>query len=312
MQPARPIKGGNNGHMLQTQLTILIIIVIGYCLTKAGVLSSKARADLINVVIYIILPCSIFSSFHKGITPETLRQCFVVLLAAFGLQLLYIVLNKILYIRFNPERRIIVQYATIVNNASFIGLPVIESVYGEIGLLYGSVILIPMRIFMWTAGLSLFTKADKWQRIKIVATHPCIWAVLLGFGYVVAPFELPPFLTGTISAIGNCNMAMSMIVIGSILSEADLRQLADRDCFYYSFFRLIAIPAILYGALVLLRIDPLTTGAVVLSSAMPAAATTAMLAEKYGKDSAFATKTVFTSTVISMVTLPVLAVLLQR
>jgi len=236
----------------------------------------------------------------------------VVLLAALGLQLLYIVLNRFLYIKFLPERRIVAKYATIVNNASFIGLPILESVYGEIGLLYGSLILIPMRIFMWTAGLSLFTKAEKNQRIKVVITHPCIWAVFLGFGYIFVPFELPAFLYGTITAIGNCNLAMSMIIIGSILGEADLKHVVDKDCFYYSFFRLIAIPAMLYCALTLLRADPQTTGAVVLSSAMPAAATTAMLAEKYGKDSVFATKTVFTSTILSMITLPTIALLLTK
>ena len=298
--------------VLQTQLTILIIIIIGFCLTKGGVFSQKARTDMTNVVIYLILPCNIFSSFHQGVSSETLRQCAVVLLAALGLQVLYIILNKILYIRFSPERRIVAKYATIVNNASFIGLPVIESVYGEIGLLYGSLIMIPMRIFMWTAGLSLFTKAETKKRIIVVATHPCIWAVLLGFGYIFAPFELPPFLYNTITVIGNCNLAMSMMVIGSILSEADLKHIADKDCFYYSFFRLIVIPAIIYGALALLHADPLTTGAVVLSSAMPAAATTAMLADKYGKDSVFATKTVFTSTVLSMITLPILALLLTK
>jgi len=245
-------------------------------------------------------------------SPEILRQCIVVLIAALGLQMLYFVLNKVLYIRFRASKRIIAQYATIVNNASFIGLPLLESVYGEPGLLYGSVILIPMRIFMWTAGLSLFTSADMKHRIRIVATHPCIWAVLLGFGYLFVPFELPGFLSGTITAIGNCNLAMSMLVIGSILSEVDLKQILDRDCLYYSLFRLIVIPAIMYGALALLRADHVTTGSVVLSSAMPAAATTAMLADKYGKDSAFASKTVFTSTVLSMLTLPVMAVLLTR
>jgi len=298
--------------ILQTQLIILILIVVGFCITKAGLFSAKTKADMTNVVLYIVLPCNIFSSFHKGISSETIIQCAIVLLAAFGLQLLYILLNKILYIKFTPERRIVVQYATIVNNASFIGLPVIGSVYGEIGMLYGSFVLIPIRIFMWTAGLSLYTKAEKKQRIKVVATHPCIWAVILGFVYALVTFELPAFLSGAITAIGNCNLALSMIIIGSILSEADLKHLQDKDCFYYSFFRLIAIPAFVFGVLWLLRADPLTSGVIVLSSAMPAAATTAMLADKYGKDSAFASKLVFTSTILSMITLPIIAVLLAR
>ena len=291
-------------------MIILILIAVGFGITKAGIFSPKARTDITNVVIYIILPCNIFASFHKGISPDTLRQCAIVLVAALGLQVLYMILNKVLYIRFTPDRRLVVKYATIVNNASFIGLPIIESVYGDVGLLYGAVILIPMRIFMWTVGLSLFTSADRKKRAVMVVTHPCIWAVILGFAYALASFELPAFLSGAITAIGSCNLPLSMIVIGSILSEADYRHLLDKDCLYYSFFRLIMIPAIMFGALTLLKIDTLTTGAIVLSSAMPAAATTAMLADKYEKDSAFASKTVITSTMLSMITLPIIAHLL--
>jgi len=291
---------------------ILIIIIIGFCVTKAGLLSQKTRSDITDLVLYIILPCNIFSAFHKGVSPEVLRQSIVVLIAAFGMQLIYMILNRILYNRIPQERRIVLQYATITNNAGFMGLPVIESVFGQTGLLYGAIVLIPLRIFMWTAGLSLFTKADKKQRIKIVATHPCIWAVLLGFAYLFVPFELPVFISDMFSFIGGSVTLLTMLIVGSILSEVNPKDVIDKDCFFYSFIRLIAIPAVLYGALTLLRIDHLATGVIVLSSAMPAAVMTAMLADKYGRDSAFASKTVFVSTIISMVTLPIIAVLLTQ
>jgi len=298
--------------ILQTQLSILIIVVVAFAVTKAGLFSSKARTDLTNVVIYVILPCNIFSSFHKGITPETLRQCVIVLVAALALQLFYIILNKILYFKFPPEQRIVVQYATMVNNAGFLGLPVIESVFGEIGLLYGAIALIPLRVSMWTVGLSLFTKADKRQSLITVATHPCIWAVILGFIYALSSFELPAFLSGTIEMVGNCTTVLTMFIVGSILSGVDPKNMVDKRCLFYSFFRLIAIPAITFGVLTLLRVDMLTKGVVALSSAMPAATMTAMLAEKYGKDSAFASKLVFISTILSMVTLPLIAAFLTR
>ena len=257
---------------------LLLIVAVGFGITKAGIFSQKTRAEMTDVIIYIILPCNIFGSFHKGITPEVLQQCAVVLAAAFGLQLLYIILNKFLYIKLPLERRIVVQYATIVNNASFMGLPVIESVFGQTGVLYGSIVLIPMRVFMWTAGLSLFTKTDNRQRIKMLSTHPCIWAVIFGFAYIFLPVELPSFLSGAIASIGNSTTALSMIIVGSILSEVDLKHIFDKWSCYYSVFRLIVIPAIVFGVLTLLGTDPLTNGVIVLSSAMPAAVTTAMLA----------------------------------
>jgi predicted permease len=101
------------------------------------------------------------------------------------------------------------QYATICNNAGFMGLPVIEAVSGPPASLYGSIVLIPIRLFMWTAGLSLFTKSDKKQSFKRLATLiRDIWAVILGFGYMFLPWRLPAFSVGRDHALGRCVMPL--------------------------------------------------------------------------------------------------------
>ena len=258
------------------------------------------------------MPCNIFSAFHKGITPEMLRQCLVVLIAAFGLQILVYILNKFLYFKFPIERRVVMQYATITNNAAFMGLPILGAVFGSPGVLYGSIALVPMRVLMWTSGLSLFTRMEAKATFKVLATHPCIWAVILGLAYIFVPFELPAFLYNAITNVGDTVRVLPMFVVGSILSDVKPKEILDKDCFYYSLFRLVVIPAIMFAALTLLRIDPLVTGVVVLASAMPAANATAMLAEKYGQDSAFASKLIFVSVMLSIITLPLIAAFITR
>ena len=285
---------------------ILLIIATGFGITKAGWLTQKTRTNLTDIILYVILPCSIFNSFHKGITPEIIRQSGIVLVASFGLQFLVFLLNKVIYYKFQPERRIVLKYATITNNAAFMGLPIIGAVFGPTGVVYGSIMLIPMRIFMWTSGLSLFTKLEKKQTFKVLATHPCIWAVFLGFAYIYAPFELPAFLADAIRVIGECVRVLPMLIVGSILCGVKPKDILDKSCYYYSLIRLIAIPAIMYTALTLLKVDPLVTGVVVISSAMPAALTTAMLAEKYGQDATFGSNIIFVSTMLSIVTLPII------
>lgn len=286
---------------------MFIIIAIGFLITKKGIFSVKARADVTDIVLYVVLPCNIFSSFSKDISPEVLRQCGIVLLVSTCMHIFYTLLSKVLYIRIKPGRREVMQYGTIISNSGFMGLPVIASVFGQTGMLYGSIVLIPLRVFMWTAGLSLFTSTATKEKVRTVATHPCIWAVILGFVYLLVPVTLPDFITGTISTVGNCTTTLSMLVVGSLLSGVDLKSVIDKDCFYYSFLRLIAIPAVVFAVLLLLKVDPLVTGVAVLASAMPAATVTAMLAEKYGRDAQFASKMLFVSTVLSLVTLPVIA-----
>jgi len=265
-----------------------------------------------DIVLYIILPCNIFSAFHKGISPEVLRQCLIVLIIALGMQMLNIVLNKVLYRRIPPTRRVVLQYSTIANNAAFMGLPIIGAVFGSTGVLYGSIVLIPMRIFMWTSGLSLFTKTDAKQMVKVIATHPCIWAVILGVAYLFVPFTLPDFLAQTITLVGDCTTVLTMLIVGSILSGVNPKSLLDKECLYYSFFRLLAIPALTFGVLLLLKVDATVTGVVVLSAAMPAAVLTAMLAEKYDQDYMFGSKVIFVSTLLSMISLPLISMFLTR
>ena len=188
------------------------------------------------------LPCNIFHSFEESLSMDVLRQCLIVFIIAMCVQLLYLVLNPILYRRFPMERRVVMQYATICNNAGFMGLPVIESVFGATGVLYGSIVLIPIRLFMWTMGLSLFTKSDKKQAFKRLATHPCIWAVILGFAYMFLPWKLPMFLSNAINILGQCTMPLAMLIVGSILSEVNFKTVLKRLPFIIQAFGSLRFP----------------------------------------------------------------------
>ena len=298
--------------MLNTQLIILILILTGLLLSKIRIITENSRTTLTNLVIYVFLPCNIFLSFQYDISPEILLRSGIIVLVSFGINFMYIILGKAFFFRLRPERKVVAQYATIVSNAGFMGLPIIEAVYGPLGVMYGSFFLIPMRISMWTFGLSLFTKTSSKHKLKTLATHPCIWAVFFGLGYAFAPFSLPMFVSSAVSALSVSTLAMSMLVVGSILGGVDIKTINDKDCYYYSFLRLILIPAIVFVVLFALGVDTIVTGTAVLAAAMPAGIVTAMLAEKYGKDSVFASQIVLVSTALSIITLPIIAEVLVR
>ena len=293
-------------------MTLLITIALGYGITKLKMISPKTRAELTNIVINVILPCNIFAAFMGGVTPDMLRHSWIVLVCAFGLQFLVLLLNKFIYIKIPDRQAIILKYTTIVNNSAFLGLPVLGAVFGDVGVLYGSIFLIPQRIVMWTAGLSLFTSLNAKSKIKNLITHPCMIAVFVGFLYVCVPFSLPDFLSTSIRWVGEVTRVMPMIIVGSILSEVKFREVLDKNCFYFSFIRLIVIPAVMFFVLRMFDIDNTVIGVTVLMAAMPSAIVTAILAEKYGQDFAFASKVVFVSTILSIITLPAIAMILER
>ena len=296
------------------QLEIFVLIAVGYILTKKGMISDRTQRQLTDLVINLILPCTIIKSLNMEITKELLLDTGIVLLISLCIQLFYSIMNKFLYNRMEQSEKVCCQYSTLVSNAGFIGMPVAEAMFGDTGLLYSSFFLIPMRIAMWSSGLALFSSGeDRKTVLKKVLTHPCLIAVYIGFGLMLLRsfgIAMPVFLENTVKALASCNTAMSMIVIGAILAGADVSQLMNKNVLVFSLYRLLVFPAVVYLILHLIGTDPVVTGVCVVLTGMPAGSTTAMLAKKYDGNSVFASALVFDSTVLSLVTLPILALLL--
>ena len=154
---------------------------------------------------------------------------------------------------------------------------------------------------MWSSGLAVFSGvSDRKQTIKKVMTHPCILTCILGIILMAADKGLPPGLDGMVTAVANCNTAMSMMVIGMILADIDLRDFWDWTVVKFTVHRLVIIPAAVYILCRFLPLDRTAFGVCVLLAAMPAGATTSILAEKYQMEPAFATKMVIFSTLLSL------------
>ncbi|MGM9940720.1 MAG: AEC family transporter [Bulleidia sp.] len=300
--------------MLTLQIEIFLLMAVGYGLSETGHFDRKTRSQVTDIVISVVLPCSIIRSFQIRMSQEVLLSTFLILLISFGIQILYYLFNLILYRNMDEARRICCKYGTMVSNAGFLGMPIAEGVFGAQGLLYASVFLIPQRIFMWSYGLSLFAGGKQGGVVKKLMTHPCIIAVLIGIVLMVMTsfdIALPSFLDRTIQALAQCNTALSMLVIGGILSDVDPKSMFDRDALFYSLIRLIVLPLVIMVILRLVHMAELPSNVCILLSAMPAASTTAMLAEKYDGDAAFASKLVFVSTLLSLVTLPLITMLFE-
>lgn len=292
--------------MLQLQLQLFTLLGIGCFLGKKKWLNGEGRQCITDIFIKVILPCNIFVSFQVEFTREIMEKILGILAISFAIQFFCLFLSRILYRNSEAGRKSVLQYATICSNSGFMGNPVVGGVYGGMGLLYASVALIPLRIFMWSAGLSLFTVTSRKKVVKQLLTHPCIIAVEVGLIFMVTGWTLPHFLQKTLSGLGNCVTPISMLIIGSILSEVDLTSVFDKELFRYTFIRLLLIPYAVMLILKCFHCDSLLIGVSVLLAGMPAGSTTAILAEKYNGDSAFAAKCVLVSTLLSVITLPIL------
>lgn len=296
--------------MFHLQLTLFLLLVIGFVCARQEILTQEGRKGLTALTVNVLLPCSIIRSFQIPFDASVLKNMGIILVIGFAYEFATAAMASVLYPRTEKGKRACLGYGLICSNAGFMGQPIAESVLGQEAMVYASVILLPIRIFMWSSGVAMFTTAGQKDVMKKVLTHPCIVAVGIGMILMIAPFPLPSFLDDAMKYAGSCTTALSMIVIGAILAQVEFGHMEGiKMILSYSALRLLAIPLSLYLILYFLHIDKQLIDVAVLMAAMPAGSTTAMLAGNYNGDEMFASGMVFVSTLLSMMTLPLISLL---
>ena len=194
-QKARPelvYLGGDNvdnfAKMFQLQMMLFLLMAVGVIFRKRNIISESGRKTLSNLTVNLILPCNIIESFlgEWNVSENLLRHCLVALGISLGIQVAALYLSMLFFAPVSRDKKNIFKYGLIVSNSSFIGIPVVGELYGNLGVLYTSFFQIPIRIMMWTSGLSLFTNVDKKESFQKLIKHPCIIAIVIGAFLMIA------------------------------------------------------------------------------------------------------------------------------
>ena len=301
-------------RLANLQISLFIMIIIGMFLTKKGLIDNDGRSLLTDLCINLIIPCNILKSCLTPFRGNILLTFGHLFLAGAVLEIVFIGLNQILFNRYPEERKKVLQYGTLVCNSGFLGYPIAEGVYGTTGTLYASVFLIPLRLIMWSVGTSYFIKQKQNNKILIkkVLSHPCLIAVYMGILIIIFEIRLQEFLSMTVKYIGNCNAAVTMFIVGTILAEIPLHSIWNKDSVLYSILRLVILPTIALLVSRIFRLDSIGTGIAILMTGMPAGATTAIFAARYESDAKFATQLTILSTVLSLGTILMWCFILNR
>lgn len=298
--------------LVHLQITIILLIAAGYILIKLRVLDYSSRTPFTNLLIDFVLPCNIIVSFMMEFNKEILMSCLTVLLVSMAIQVIAVFGGKIFFPH-TPDRELaVLRYGIIVSNAGFVGFPIILGMYGEKGLLFASIYLIPQRIVMWSAGVTCFTGTRGTGVLRKILTHPCIVSVGIGMILMIFQISLPAGLSDAIKHSGNCTTGLSMLVIGIILSEVPLKEIFSKKILWFCLIRLIVFPVIVLAACLLFSLDSLVTGVCTVLSGMPAAASVAIVPEKYGGDSEYGVKIVCSSILFSLITIPAIGLLAEH
>lgn len=294
-------------RMLNTQALMFIYVVTGIIMAKTKILRHEARTSFIHLLLDITLPCMILNSFNVETGIDELISAGKIMIISSGVILISWLLGKVFWRKESPDRRAVLEFSTMFSNAGNAGMPIVASVFGETGVFFASFYLLPVRILIWTAGLSLFVdEADFRKKLLILLKTPSVLVVFVGIALMFLPYKLPVVLSTAIKNIGDMTGPLSMMIIGAALGESDLGGAFESGAFRLTVVRLCVLPVVFMVMLRLAGVEEILWEVTVVLTAMPAAANTEIFAEMYGKDYRFAARCVVVSTVVSLVSVPVL------
>lgn len=287
------------------------MILVGFYGNKKKIISSQMNKGLADILIQIALPFMIVTSFiftyDKTIQTNVIKAFYYSFLG----YILIISISYLLLFLIQGNKKTILHFANVFPNTGYIGFPILLSIYGPEGVIYGSIFNMFFVIFLWTYGIMLFKKDSKVEtlgtEIKKVLFNPSIIAVLIGIGIMIFRIQLPHALLSAINRIGSITGPLSMMIIGGILAEAKiLSYLKDCTIYYGLGTKLIMVPLFVYLVFSYLGGPSKVINSVILMSAMPASAMTSILAESFQKEADYAAVLVSLSTLLALVTIPLL------
>lgn len=297
-----------------TQVAVLfIIILVGYFVRKKGLLDESSTSKLSSLVMNIFLPAMIITAmqiqFDKDMIPKILSLLFVSMVMFWVSTIVAFCLK--IFIKSDSKLGIF-QYALVFSNSGFMGYPVVEAVLGKGAIFYAAIFNLPFNFLCFTLGVYFLSKGNSNAKFSIKSMiNPSMIAVFIGLALFVTGTELPVFINHPLELLGDVTTPISMIVIGSMLAGSSAMECFKRfDMYMLAILRLVAIPMLVFLVLRPFSFDSVVMAIPVVIAAMPSAANTAIMANEYGADVALASQAVFFTTLFSVVSIPLISVLL--
>lgn len=289
--------------------TLVLILVLGFVLGKLKLISTNTNKELTNLLLMVFMPASLLMAFPSEYNEVTMHLFFAGLVAGILIMAILIILSRLIFNKwwFKGGLRFESQFAFIFNNATFLGYPIVASTFGPTGIIAYCGFIIAFNVALFSYGIWLFEHKITLKLIRGIITNPNILAVVLGMLLFLAGIKLPDFVGNAVTFVGNVTTPLSIICIGFMLSRADFRTLIKKwRLVIVALTQLILGPLITFGLLTVLKFPVEVVSVCTLIQALPTATSLGLFATKYGGNNIEASELVTISTLLSVITMPIL------
>lgn len=299
--------------LLKQMLVLFILMLVGVCCRKCGIFNDESNKRISALVLNVANPALVLSS---GINQESaiggmeFVKTFVLAWVMFGaLMVIAHFIPRI--IRADISEYGTYKSMTIFSNIGFMGFPVIAALFGTEALLYASLFLIPFNVLIYTYGISVM-KGEKTgfqlRKILNVGVVSCIVTLII----YLTKLPIPIVVENAVVSVSGLAAPLSMMIIGDSLTKVNLKKLfCNARMLVFSGIKLLVIPLVGVSVIKLLGLNPMLTGVCMVMLSTPVGSMNAMLAQQYGGDYELASQGVTITTLLAVITMPLVSFLMK-
>ena len=301
--------------LMQEIVKLFVIMFMGYAVVKAGLMKASESKSVSVILVYLVNPCVIVNAFQVEYTPEVQKGLILAVMAAVVIHLLYLLLTAILK---HPLHLNVIERATaIYSNAGILVIPLVQVLLGQEYVIYSSAFITVQLVLLWTHCKSMLCEESKLEWKKILLNVNII-SIFVGVILFVSRISLPSGVQSVLGMMNNLMGPLGMLLAGMVIADVSMKNVFLRKRNYLSAaLRLLVYPIL---ALVIMKIISLFAPVsdfkqilltVYLASVTPACTTVTSMAQLYDKDAAYSSSLYVLTTLLSIVTMPVMVYLYE-
>ena len=300
--------------VLFQMIQLFLILGLGYFLYKIKILDADFNQKLTRLLLNVTLPAVILSSVFSSGTisnPSNLLLVFVLgIIIYLILPFVGFLIAKI--IKAPTSQQGLYTFMIVYSNIGFMGIPVMNAIYGPSAILYLSIYNMLFNLCLYTVGAKIMTYGTD-QKVEMNLKNlltPGMVASLVALTFYFIGFKPHDIILKSIDMVGGLTTPLAMMIIGGTLAKIPLKEVfTELRVYPFTIFKQIIIPAIAYLILKMIVKDELILGVTLITIAMPVANTAVLFATQYKADEALAAKNVFITTLLSIITIPLIVAL---
>lgn len=303
-------------------IQLILMVSLGVFACRSHIITGDFDKQLTSFLMKLCLPCMIVKSMMGAFSWEQLKNCGRLVVIALIMWTITFALGQGAYrLLGRGASGRITRFSMMYTNFTFVGIPVMEALYGDTGVFYFVVFLVPYRMIYYSSAEPLLSppglirKERTWvDRLKGWFSPPVV-AVFIGLFLYLTQIQLPSPITGVIDSLGACASPLGMVLCGISLGKYEFRRLLRPRYFLLPLIRNLLLPALFLGLALLCRLEAELAQVVVMFAALPVASLLAAFTIQYDPDreSQFeAAAAVLLSTFFAAFTIPLWATVLSH